>query len=107
MYAGRHAEMGTVDEIFYEPKHPYTRGLLASLPRVDRRVVNERLHRIEGQPPSSIFVPSGCPFHPRCPYADLQGVCVNDRPPLIDLEGGHFSACHFATTLDERIVPHA
>jgi oligopeptide/dipeptide ABC transporter ATP-binding protein len=106
MYAGRHAEMGTVDEIFYEPKHPYTRGLLASLPRVDRRVMNERLHRIEGQPPSSIFVPSGCPFHPRCPYADLQGVCVTDRPPLVDLGDGHFSACHFATTLDERIVLH-
>jgi oligopeptide/dipeptide ABC transporter ATP-binding protein len=107
MYAGRHAEMGTVDEIFYEPKHPYTRGLLASLPRVDRRVVNERLHRIEGQPPSLIFVPSGCPFHPRCPYADLQGVCVTDRPPLIDLGAGHYSACHFATTLDERIAPNA
>ncbi|MCU1467590.1 MAG: putative transporter ATP-binding protein [Actinomycetia bacterium] len=107
MYAGRHAEMGTVDEIFYEPKHPYTRGLLASLPRVDRRVVNERLHRIEGQPPSSIFVPSGCAFHPRCPYADLQGLCVTEIPPLVDLEGGHFSACHFAKTLDERIPPHA
>jgi oligopeptide/dipeptide ABC transporter ATP-binding protein len=105
MYAGRHAEMGTVDELFYEPKHPYTRGLLASLPRVDRRVVNERLHRIEGQPPSLIFVPSGCPFHPRCPYADLNGLCVSTRPPLVDLGGGHFSACHFATTLDERIAP--
>ena len=105
MYAGRHAEMGTVDEIFYEPKHPYSRGLLASLPRVDRRVQNERLHRIEGQPPSLIFVPSGCAFHPRCPYADLKGVCVSLRPQLVDLGGGHLSACHFATTLDERIAP--
>jgi oligopeptide/dipeptide ABC transporter ATP-binding protein len=104
MYAGRQAELGTVDEIFYEPKHPYTRGLLASLPRVDRRVVNERLHRIEGQPPSLIFVPSGCAFHPRCPYADLQGLCVSERPPSVELSAGHCSDCHFAATLDERPV---
>ncbi len=102
MYAGRQAELGTVDQIFYEPRHPYTRGLLASLPRVDRRVVNERLHRIEGQPPSLIHVPRGCAFHPRCPYADLEGPCVQLRPPPVDLGAGHFSDCHFATTLDDR-----
>jgi oligopeptide/dipeptide ABC transporter ATP-binding protein len=102
MYAGRRAEIGTVDEIFYESKHPYTKGLLASLPRVDRRVVNERLHRIEGQPPSLIFVPPGCPFHPRCPYAELNGRCDSERPPTITVGPGHFSVCHFAETLDER-----
>jgi oligopeptide/dipeptide ABC transporter ATP-binding protein len=102
MYAGRQAEIGTVDEIFYEPKHPYTKGLLASLPRLDRRYNNERLYRIKGQPPSLIFLPTGCAFHPRCPYVDLDGPCVTVRPELIDLGGGHRSSCHFAKTLDER-----
>jgi len=103
MYAGRQVELGTVDEVFYKPTHPYTRGLLASLPRLDRRYENERLYRITGQPPSLIFLPSGCAFHPRCPYADLNGVCVTDRPELREVgDKGQLSACHFAETLDER-----
>jgi oligopeptide/dipeptide ABC transporter ATP-binding protein len=104
MYGGRHVETGTVDEIFYEPKHPYTRGLLESLPRLDRRAGAERLTRIKGQPPSLIFLPTGCAFHPRCRYADLQGVCVKERPELRELSAGHTAACHFAETLDERPV---
>jgi oligopeptide/dipeptide ABC transporter ATP-binding protein len=104
MYAGRQVETGSVDQMFYEPLHPYTRGLLSSLPRLDRRYANERLVRIKGQPPSLIFLPSGCAFHPRCRYADLQGVCVTDRPELRDVGPGHRSACHFAATLDERPV---
>jgi oligopeptide/dipeptide ABC transporter ATP-binding protein len=103
MYAGRQVELGTVDEVFYKPSHPYTRGLLASLPRLDRRYENERLYRITGQPPSVIFLPSGCAFHPRCPYADLRGVCVTDRPELREIgDSGQLSACFFAETLDER-----
>jgi oligopeptide/dipeptide ABC transporter ATP-binding protein len=102
MYAGRQVERGTVDEVFYSPRHPYTRGLLASLPRLDRRYENERLFRITGQPPSLIFLPPGCAFHPRCPYADLGGVCTTKRPELQDVDADHLSACHFATTLDER-----
>jgi oligopeptide/dipeptide ABC transporter ATP-binding protein len=69
MYAGRQVELGPVDDVFYHPTHPYTQGLLASLPRVDGRVVGERLHRIKGQPPSLIFLPPGCAFSPRCPFA--------------------------------------
>ena len=69
MYAGRPVELGDVDDVFYRPAHPYTRGLLDSLPRLDQRVGNERLYRIKGQPPSLIFVPPGCPFHPRCEFA--------------------------------------
>jgi oligopeptide/dipeptide ABC transporter ATP-binding protein len=107
MYAGRQVETGTVDQIFYDPRHPYARGLLASLPRLDRRAGNERLARIKGQPPSLIFLPSGCAFHPRCPYADLRGVCVTDRPELHGVGPGHRSACHFAETLDERPVHDA
>jgi oligopeptide/dipeptide ABC transporter ATP-binding protein len=102
MYAGRHVEAGTVDEIFYTPSHPYTRGLLGSLPRLDRRAHDARLTRIAGQPPSLIFLPSGCAFHPRCVYADLNGVCVTDRPELQAVAADHTSACHFATTLDAR-----
>jgi len=97
MYAGRQAEVGTVDELFYEPRHPYTLGLLASLPRVDRGTRGERLYRIKGQPPSLIRVPTGCPFHPRCPIAQLPDPCATDRPDLFAVSGGtdHRSACHF------------
>ncbi len=102
MYAGRHVETGSVDDIFYEPSHPYTRGLLGSLPRLDRRSHEGRLTRIEGQPPSLIFLPSGCAFHPRCVYADLNGACVRDRPEPQTVGADHTSACHFATSLDER-----
>jgi oligopeptide/dipeptide ABC transporter ATP-binding protein len=102
MYAGREAELGSVEDIFYRPSHPYSRGLLASLPRLDRRAAGERLHRIKGQPPSLIFLPSGCAFHPRCPYADLAGLCTSSVPELQVVKGDHESACHFANTLDER-----
>jgi oligopeptide/dipeptide ABC transporter ATP-binding protein len=100
MYAGRHVESGTVDQIFYESKHPYALGLLESLPRLDRRYGDERLARIKGQPPSLIFLPPGCAFHPRCRYADLEGVCVKERPTLREVGPGHMSACHLAETLD-------
>ena len=99
MYAGRQVEIGDVDQTFYDPRHPYTRGLLGSLPRLDR-AGSGRLTRIEGQPPSMVFLPSGCAFHPRCVYADLDGVCVTQRPEMQVLHSGHASACHFATTLD-------
>jgi oligopeptide/dipeptide ABC transporter ATP-binding protein len=102
MYAGRQAELGTVDEIFYESRHPYTKGLLESLPRLDRRARETRLHRIKGQPPSLIFVPPGCAFNPRCPYAEIGGVCSRDRPEMHTLSDTHWSACHFAETLDTR-----
>ena len=98
MYAGRTAEIGTVNEVFYEPCHPYTQGLLASLPRIDRRT-SDRLHRIVGQPPSLIHVPPGCAFHPRCPMAEVPGVCNTDEPPLIEVGTTHWSACHFADRL--------
>jgi oligopeptide/dipeptide ABC transporter ATP-binding protein len=100
MYAGRQVERGTVDELFYEPRHPYTEGLLESLPRLDRRSdKNSRLHRIKGQPPSLIFVPPGCAFHPRCPMAQVPGVCNTERPELREISTGHWSACHFAEQL--------
>jgi oligopeptide/dipeptide ABC transporter ATP-binding protein len=103
MYAGRAAEIGSVDDVFYRPGHPYTRGLLASLPRLDRGPEHHRLHRIKGQPPSLINRPPGCSFHPRCPYADLDGPCTTAVPPLVAVGDDHVSACHFAATLDARV----
>jgi oligopeptide/dipeptide ABC transporter ATP-binding protein len=102
MYAGRGAEVGTVNEVFYEPCHPYTQGLLASLPRIDRRT-SERLHRIVGQPPSLIHVPPGCAFHPRCPIAEVPGRCSEEQPALLEIGASHWSACHFA----ERLMSEA
>jgi peptide/nickel transport system ATP-binding protein len=107
MYAGRPVEVGTVDEIFYESKHPYTRGLLGSLPRVDG-VETRRLIRIKGQPPSLLHPPSGCAFHPRCDHVRLPEPCATVRPELFQVgsaarlepaDPGHLSACHFAGEL--------
>ena len=98
MYAGRPVELATVDQTFYEPRHPYTRGLLASLPRIDGSR-GARLHRIEGQPPSLIFLPSGCAFNPRCPHAERPDPCETQRPELAEMSPGHLSACHLARQL--------
>ncbi|AQZ61157.1 Oligopeptide transport system permease protein OppB (TC 3.A.1.5.1) [[Actinomadura] parvosata subsp. kistnae] len=94
MYGGKCVEYGTADDIFYRPEHPYTWGLLGSMPRLDREPT-ERLLPIKGSPPSLINVPPGCAFHPRCPYADKTG--GKDRtevPALLETEGGHLVRCH-------------
>jgi oligopeptide/dipeptide ABC transporter ATP-binding protein len=97
MYAGREVERAGVDDLFYRPRHPYTAGLLASLPRLDRRVdKTDRLQPISGQPPSLVFRPPGCAFHPRCPHARLDGACVDSVPELRVVEHDHRSACHYA-----------
>jgi oligopeptide/dipeptide ABC transporter ATP-binding protein len=102
MYAGRQAEVGTVDEIFYETRHPYTLGLMASLPRLDQNAEGMRLHRIKGQPPSLIFVPPGCPFHPRCDFARLPEPCSTEIPEFRPIDRlGHKAACHFAEELQD------
>jgi oligopeptide/dipeptide ABC transporter ATP-binding protein len=93
MYAGRVCELADVESVFYSPAHPYTQGLLGSLPRLDSRA-GDRLARIVGHPPSLLAMPSGCPFHPRCPHALVPGVCSEVRPELRDLADGHRAACH-------------
>jgi oligopeptide/dipeptide ABC transporter ATP-binding protein len=98
MYAGRQIELATVDDLFYNPRHPYARGLLASLPRVDGRR-DARLNRIAGQPPSLIAIPTGCAFHPRCEDAHLPSPCQTERPELREIDANHLSACHFAEEL--------
>jgi peptide/nickel transport system ATP-binding protein len=105
MYAGRQAELGTVDEVFYETRHPYTLGLLASLPRLDQDAVGMRLHRIKGQPPSLIDVPPGCAFHPRCEFRELPSPCATDVPQSRPMENPeHLAACHFAERLRDLEV---
>jgi oligopeptide transport system ATP-binding protein len=101
MYAGRQAEMGTTDEIFYEHRHPYTLGLLASLPRLDD-VGNEALVPITGSPPSLIRKPAGCAFHPRCRFARTPGMCDEQVPELRLVSGdAHLASCHFAEEVGE------
>ena len=97
MYAGRSMELGSQDEVFERPLHPYTWGLLESIPRVDQK--GSRLLPIEGSPPSLIRVPPGCPFHPRCPHRFEP--CDKERPAFVDRGGGHPEACHL-TAEDKR-----
>jgi peptide/nickel transport system ATP-binding protein len=95
MYAGRVAEYGSAADIFGQPGHPYTWGLLASMPRMDRERL-ARLVPIPGTPPSLIRVPSGCPFHPRCRYGHLNGGRSETEVPELRAteETGHLVACH-------------
>jgi len=89
MYAGRVVETGTVDEVFREPRHPYTLGLLRSVPDVDG--VRVRLASIPGVPPDPAALPAGCPFHPRCPFAIPE--CTHGDFPLRAIGGGRGTAC--------------
>ncbi len=99
MYAGRQAETGTTEELFYESRHPYTLGLLASLPRLDDEG-DEPLVPIKGSPPSLIRRPPGCPFHPRCRFARIPGLCDSEVPELRLVTGdNHRAACHYAEEL--------
>jgi peptide/nickel transport system ATP-binding protein len=99
MYAGKAVEAGTVDEIFYTPRMPYTLGLLGSLPRLDQRT--ERLTPIAGSPPSVINMPPGCPFSPRCPMA--AEICDTEEPVLTPGPNpAHLSACHFSDQVAGR-----
>jgi peptide/nickel transport system ATP-binding protein/oligopeptide transport system ATP-binding protein len=89
MYAGRIAERGTATEIFASPQHPYTLGLLGSVPRLDES--REELLAIEGAVPPPFALPRGCRFEPRCPFGIE--ACTRAPPPLEEVEPGHFAAC--------------
>ncbi|MGK5627928.1 ABC transporter ATP-binding protein [Streptomyces sp. URMC 123] len=104
MYGGRCVERGPADRVFDAPQHPYTWGLLGSMPRIDRDQT-DRLIPVKGSPPSLINVPSGCAFHPRCPYADVPkgGVTRTEVPELREAGDRHFSACHLAPEDRTRI----
>ena len=106
MYAGRAVEYGSADQLFNRPAHPYTWGLLGSVPRFEGSR-SERLLAIKGTPPSLINVPSGCPFHPRCEFAARnEGLSEEVRPELAPVEPGHTVACHLSPTEREQIWEH-
>jgi oligopeptide transport system ATP-binding protein len=100
MYAGRIVERGTVDEAFSSPAHPYTAGLMSSVPQVEAK--GGRLLPITGQPPNLAAIPSGCPFHPRCPRRRIGAEaapgrdCAADLPPLMVVAPGREAACHYS-----------
>jgi len=100
MYAGKVVETAAAKEIFYEGRHPYTWGLLQSIPRLDADHT-QRLHPIRGLPPSLIFVPPGCAFHPRCPYA--MDVCKTTVPTM-EGDETHLAACHLPEDEKARIL---
>ena len=101
MYAGRLAETGTADEVFFQGKHPYTAGLLGSMTRMDQ-VRTDRLFSIRGAPPSLINPPRGCRFWPRCDFADPE--TCRKTPRLREMSPDHYVACHFAPNLDLKRV---
>ena len=90
MYAGKIIEQGRVNDIFYNPQHPYTKGLLASMPRLDEDS-HERLIPIEGTPIDLLNPPKGCNFAPRC--SECRKICLRAKPPFSDMGDGHISAC--------------
>ncbi|MEU1483064.1 ABC transporter ATP-binding protein [Streptomyces sp. NPDC005752] len=99
MYAGRIVETSPVHAIYRAPAHPYTKGLLRSIPRLDQK--GGELYAVKGLPPNLLHIPPGCAFHPRCPMA--QAVCRTDVPPLYTVDEERRSACHFwKETLDAR-----
>ncbi|MEU7318751.1 ABC transporter ATP-binding protein [Streptomyces sp. NPDC007083] len=91
MYAGRIVETAPVKELYRAPAHPYTKGLLDSIPRLDRK--GQELYAIQGLPPNMAKVPDGCAFHPRCPAA--RDICRTELPPLAEVDDARGSACHF------------
>jgi peptide/nickel transport system ATP-binding protein len=108
MYAGKPVEVGATDQVFYEPRMPYTAGLLGSVPSLDGER-DARLRPIAGTPPSLISLPPGCPFSPRCPLAT--DVCREREPALADVGdgpgGAHRAACHHSDRLAAAEDPTA
>jgi oligopeptide transport system ATP-binding protein len=99
MYAGRIVEQSEIFELYRKPAHPYTKGLLESIPRLDQK--GRELAAIGGLPPNLNRIPPGCPFNPRCRY--VQDVCrVDPPPPLREVVHGRLAACHFSELLLEE-----
>lgn len=94
MYAGKVVEQGSVFDIFDNPAHPYTLGLLRSIPRIDANWGKRKLHAIEGTVPNLSEMPAGCPFAPRCEKA--RSFCREKEPPMVRIDGRHFARCHVA-----------
>ncbi|HET7182879.1 MAG TPA: ABC transporter ATP-binding protein [Candidatus Limnocylindrales bacterium] len=108
MYAARVVESAPTSRLYASPEMPYTLGLLASIPRMDREAT-DRLDPIRGNPPSPIRHPSGCVFHPRCKYTDLvpDNACAEVRPELLESEPNHLVRCHLPAETRRRIATEA
>jgi peptide/nickel transport system ATP-binding protein len=104
MYAGRVVEQAPTDRLYASPEMPYTLGLLASIPRMDRDT--DRLDPIRGNPPSPLRHPDGCVFHPRCKYTDRvpDRACFTVRPELLPSERNHLVRCHIEPEERRRIA---
>lgn len=100
MYAGKIIEYGSVEEIFYRPKHHYTRGLLDSIPHFETGQRMEKLNTIQGVVPHLLNLPQGCRFHDRCPRAEAR--CKESHPPLESTNGTHQAACYFPILTPRR-----
>ncbi|MHA2310836.1 MAG: ABC transporter ATP-binding protein, partial [Candidatus Thorarchaeota archaeon] len=101
MYAGNLMELGTATSVFKESLHPYTYKLIGAFPSVTGP--KRRLEFIPGTPPNLMRPPSGCKFHPRCPWA--QSICSKELPNFEEISNGHYARCHFAGTLDLEAEP--
>jgi peptide/nickel transport system ATP-binding protein len=101
MYVGRLVELAETEKLYYSPKHPYTEALMAAVPKPDPRR-RDRPIKLPGEVASPVNPPPGCYFHPRCRY--VKDICSTETPPLLEIEPGHFSACHFAGELKLRGV---
>lgn len=101
MYVGKLVEMADTEEIYHDPKHPYTEALLSSVPNPELKSQKQRII-LSGEVPSPSKPPTGCYFHPRCRYA--KELCTQQEPALQEVSPGHFAACHFADTLSLRGV---
>jgi peptide/nickel transport system ATP-binding protein len=101
MYAGNIIELGNLDTIFNKPLHPYTKGLIGSIPKISQASTS-RLDTIPGSVPSLIMPPPGCRFHPRCSLAE--DICKKEKPPLYEAEDGHFVMCHLCEKTGKRVV---
>lgn len=98
MYAGKVVEWADVEEIFREPKHPYTQGLIRAIPKLGEDKLSSRLYPIPGRVPAPNRRPAGCVYHPRCDY--VQGLCLDKKPEYRDLGNGRMVRCHFAEKID-------
>jgi peptide/nickel transport system ATP-binding protein len=100
MYSGKIVEIGKVRDVLESPLHPYTLALISSVPQPDpdRKIASEE--QVKGEIPSAVRVPSGCRFHPRCPYAEE--ICKTTEPELLEVKMGHWSACHFADSFQNK-----
>jgi oligopeptide/dipeptide ABC transporter ATP-binding protein len=103
MYLGKLMEVSPSEELYTKPIHPYTSALLAAIPIPDPRE-NRARERIvvSGEPPNPINPPSGCVFHPRCPYATQ--ICREDEPPLVRYPNGHLAACHHPLNVSDAEI---